>query len=363
MSPTPEHAGERDATTTAEDAHPADDATLGHAERARRARLLATRLAALPIAVERAASAIAPVAVPSYPDGRRPSSTVRLEGGGHAGRGEHVGWTDAAHRDCAERLARLALDRCDTVGAVSALARGELADPYDRAALEAAAIDLALRQAASDPFHLTGLAPRPLRYVVSFERVADPVARARREIAPEPTLELKVDADPTWSEAILAELGTLSRVVVLDYKRTGDVAAHERAHRLLPETLLEDPLPGATPWSASLRRRVSLDATIGSAADVIAEPDPPAAINVKPARVGGVFEALAVVAAAAARGIDVYFGGMFEVGVGRAQLQTLATLLCPDGPNDVAPLATAERTAPRPLRLTIAPRDAGFAAW
>jgi hypothetical protein len=33
---------------------------------------------------------------------------------------------------------------------------------------------------------------------------------------------------------------------------------------------------------------------------------------------------------------------MFEVDVGRTQLRDLAAVLCPDGPNDVAPIPLAE---------------------
>jgi hypothetical protein len=37
------------------------------------------------------------------------------------------------------------------------------------------------------------------------------------------------------------------------------------------------------------------------------------------------------------RGIRMYGGGQFELGPGRRQIQTLASVLYPDGPNDVAP--------------------------
>src|SRR5947208_1404155 len=61
--------------------------------------------------------------------------------------------------------------------------------PYARAALEAAAIDLGLRQARTDLFRLFGVTPQPVRYVVSFGRVADPAAEGRRY----PGVELKID--------------------------------------------------------------------------------------------------------------------------------------------------------------------------
>ncbi len=39
----------------------------------------------------------------------------------------------------------------------------------------------------------------------------------------------------------------------------------------------------------------------------------------------------------AEHGIAIYGGGQFELGPGRGQIQHLASLFHPDGPNDVAP--------------------------
>jgi len=331
-----------------------------HAERARRAAALRRTLAALPLAVEHARCDVHDVPVPSYPDGPRPSSLLQLDGRGASGRGEHVGWTTGAHRAFANAVAALELRACASVGALSTLAREKLAHPYDRAALEAAAIDLALAQAGTDPARLIGHEPRPVRYVLSFERVDDPAARAALEPA---HLELKIDADPAWSGAVWRSLAATGRVAVLDFKLSGSAREHEQAHALVPGALLEDPLPSSEPWSPSLQSHLSLDAAITTAAHVTALDPAPAAVNVKPARIGGVLEALAVVEACATRGIDVYFGGMFEVGIARAQIQLLAALLCPDAPNDVAPIALAGAPADRPPRLDAQPRDAGFAAW
>ena len=72
-------------------------------------------------------------------------------------------------------------------------------------------------------------------------------------------------------------------------------------------------------------------------------------MNLKPARMGGVLEALACATRCAAEGIALYMGGMFEVGVGRTQLRALAALLCPDGPNDIAPLLETVRPARLPV--------------
>lgn len=348
-------------TTDAEPATAGGDDAAALRRTAETAAALRERLAALPLVVEDARCAAFDVAVASYPGGARPSGRIELRGAGEVGRGEHVGWTRDAHLAFGERVRRLPLERCRRVEEVTRLAAGVLDDPYDRAALEAAAIDLALRQAQTSLARLAGSAAATVRYVVSFERVDDPVARAEREIAAGAP-GLKVDADPGWSEETYAALDRLGRVAVLDFKLSGRPAEHERAHRLVPGALLEDPLPGDEPWSAELRRRLSLDAAIVSVRALAALPALPAAVNVKPARMGGVLEALAAVAWSAARGLVPYIGGMFEVGVGRAQLQALAAIVSPDGPNDVAPIGVAGRRPARPPRLPSPVPDAGFAA-
>jgi L-alanine-DL-glutamate epimerase-like enolase superfamily enzyme len=316
---------------------------------------LAARLAALPLVVEHVRCRVAPVAVPTYPSIRRPSSIVTLLGAGTHGSGEHVGWTDQAHA----RFRRSVLDTPRgraSLGDWIAAMRERMAEPYDRAALEAAAIDLALHQHATNLFVLAGVAaPSPVRYVVSFARTPDPGSEAGRH----PAIELKIDADPGWDDAVYAGLAALGRVAVLDFKGTGRVADHLRAHRALPDALLEDPTPDTEPWPPTLLARLSVDAPMTSADALDALPVRPAAVNVKPARMGGVLEALACIGRCTAAGIAVYLGGMFETGVGRAQLRTLASLFAADGPNDIAPLLTAN-IASRPSRLVVDGTRPGF---
>jgi hypothetical protein len=147
---------------------------------------------------------------------------------------------------------------------------------------------------------------------------------------------------------------------VLDFKGAGGAADLERACRV-PRALVEDPPPSA-PLPDALRDRLSADAPITSAGVLDTLPVRPAAVNVKPARMGGVLEALACVAWCDAAGVSVYFGGMFEVGVGRRQLWDLAALLAPDAPNDVAPIAVGEAPALRPARLVVHATQPGFGA-
>ena len=299
--------------------------------------------------IHEAGCEIGEVRLASYPDGARPTSTVRLEGEGRTGRGENVAWTPAAHERFEVKAVPLGTWR---LGEWAAAMGAAVRDPYERAALEAAAIDLALRQQETTLFRLADVEVRPVRYVVSFDKVPDPVQRAEVETA---GVELKIDADPAWDDRTWAALGAMGRVAVLDFKMSGRSADVERAHRAIPGALLED--PGEGPWSGSLARRLTFDIPVTSMRALDGLPARPAAINVKPARMGGVLEALDCVARCAERGIDVYLGGMFEVRVGRAQLRALAALFSPDGPNDIAPLVAPER----PARLPIDAAAPGFA--
>ena len=319
---------------------------------------LRAALGALVFTLEEAAADVAAVDVPSYPDGPRPSSVITLRGAGATGRGEHVAWTETAHVACRDRtLPRVPLGRWELAAWSEALA-SVVVEPYERAALEAAAIDLALRQRQLTLFQLAGREPHPVRYVVSFGQTDDPAAEAARQ----GDVELKVDADPAWPDATFAALARAGRVTILDWKNGGARADHERAHRVLPDTLIEDPRWELAPWSAGVTRRLAADAPLTGATAVHRLPVRPAAANLKPARMGGILEALDGAAACQKLGIAVYLGGMFEVDVGRRQLQALAALICPDGPNDVAPIGRPAETPARPARIDVDALAVGFGA-
>ena len=184
---------------------------------------------------------------------------------------------------------------------------------YRRWAFEAAALDLALKQGRLSLGEALGREPRPVRFVVS-----PPGGLSRRF----PGARLKIDA---------ADLEPGLPVDVVDFKGVGDEALVERALAFYPDALLEDPpcvLDGAA---------VSWDAGIRSAADVGRLPLRPAAINVKPARLGSLRALLELYERCAADGIVLYGGGQHELGPGRRQIQLLAALFHPDAPNDVAP--------------------------
>jgi L-alanine-DL-glutamate epimerase-like enolase superfamily enzyme len=314
---------------------------------------LRARLEALPLRIDSLSVHQSAVALDDYPGGPRPTSTIAMRGGGFTGYGEHVGWTGAEHEAFRESADRVASGNT-TLGA---WARSLASLPtYDRAALEAAALDLALRQNRTTLFELARVAPTLVRYVVSFTPVDDPAAHARLAAAND--LELKIDADPTWDAATWRAIAMAARIAIVDFKMRGEPDDHERACEALVTAWIEDPKPAEMPWSPSLLSRLAADGPVTSVAALGALLPVPAAVNVKAPRMGGVLEAISCLAACESRGLHAYIGGMFEVGIGRRQSLVLAAIACPDGPNDIAPLAGA---APRPPRLEVPVPLAGFA--
>ena len=88
-------------------------------------------------------------------------------------------------------------------------------------------------------------------------------------------------------------------------------------------------------------------------------------LNIKPSRFGPLSRLFECIDASLERGVELYGGGQFELGVGRAQIQEIASLFYPDTPNDVAPPAynSPEPVAGLPQSpLPPPPRRAGFGA-
>jgi hypothetical protein len=132
----------------------------------------------------------------------------------------------------------------------------------------------------------------------------------------------------------------------------GDFApVYEAVLELLPEALIEDP---HEEFADQLPiERVAYDAPIKRASDIGAT----RTINVKPSRIGGLRPLLEVYEHCAANGIVMYGGGMGELGPARKQVQLLASIFHPDGPNDVAP---PPFNPPEPISgLSASPLDVG----
>lgn len=278
----------------------------------------------------------------------RVTTTVVLAGGGEEGRGEDVTYMAEDH----EWFPEIEPPGETTLGAFSAalddvrLFHGEpkmeAFAGYRRWALESAALDLALRQKGVSLGAAVGREYRPVRFVVSTRQDAFPWLEHY------PELELKLDPENDWDRPLMERLAATGRVRVLDFKAhyrgtPVDVVPDPELYRavveLFPDAVLEDgSLEGEC--GAVLRgeaSRLSFDAPIHSAGDVRALAVEPGWLNVKPSRFGTVERLLECIEYCDANGIRMYGGGQFELGVGREQIQVLASLFYADGPNDVAP--------------------------
>jgi len=231
---------------------------------------------------------------------------------------------------------------------------GPIASGFRRWAFEAAALDLALRQAGRSLGAVLGRRPSPVRWVLSI-RLAGPdeassVAPVRERLAMYPGLRFKLDPVADWDARLVAELREIAadRVDVLDFKAhyhgtsvdtVPDPGLYARCIDAWPEAIIEDPdlAPILAPVLADHWGRVSWDAPIHSVDDVTALARPPRVLNIKPARFGSLRELCAMYDYCADHEITMYGGGFFELGPGRGQLQYLASLFHPDGPNDVGP--------------------------
>jgi hypothetical protein len=225
-------------------------------------------------------------------------------------------------------------------------------DDFRRWGFESAGLDLALRQARLSLAGALGLEARPVSFVVSTR------GDAFAWLALDPSLELKLDPAPEWTRDFMERLAATGRVRVLDLKAyyhgtPVDVEPDPELYRaiveLFPDAVIEDAaLNGACREALDgAEDRLSFDAPVHSLADLRALPVEPRWLNVKPSRFGTVERLLETIDFARDRGIRMYGGGQFELGVGRKQIQRLASVLYPDGPNDTAPSAYNEG-GPRP---------------
>jgi hypothetical protein len=303
----------------------------------------------------------------------RHSTTVVLAGGGATGRGEDVSYSpddQTAHR----RLEPLPLRGTRTLAEWSALLDEQELFPeettqraardYRRWAYESALLDLALHQAGATLGQVVGRPYSPLRFVVSSN--LDPA----RWLELYPDVELKVDAGAEWGRADVERLAASGVVRVVDIKGQygADYPQGERdeaglvamAAEILPDAIIEDPStePHVRPAIDGAADRISFDAPVHAVAD-LADLPPIRHLNVKPSRFGTLERLCACLEHCRREGIAMYAGGQYELGVGRAQIQALASLFYPAGPNDCAP---GGYNAPEPTAgLPVSPL--GESAW
>ncbi|MEA2222966.1 MAG: hypothetical protein QOH83_1342 [Solirubrobacteraceae bacterium] len=306
----------------------------------------------------------------------RASVQIRLLGGGADGLGEDV-WPFAEEQDALLAAGpSLPLsgdwtigDFCEHLATLEQWPEPpswEAGRNYRNWAYESAALDLALRQNGRALPEFLGIEPRPVRFVNSLG-LGDPPSfgTVERRLARCPGLRFKLDTDPRWTPALMDDLVATGAVDILDFKgqyglETGEIAAlasmYEHALDRFGDVILEDPhdLPEIARLVAPHTARVSYDAPIHAVADLDATPLASRIVNVKPSRLGGLSALFDLYDHCERQGLSMYGGGMGEIGVGRGQVQLLASMFHPDAPNDVAPAAfnapePADGLGPGPL--------------
>lgn len=265
-------------------------------------------------------------------------TVVVLHGQGEEGRGEEVDYDPYVQQQFQARRVELPLAGRHTLDSFSLLHAGQT--EYRRWAFESAALDLALRQAGTSLGEAIGREPKPLRFVAST-RIAN-VAGWRTLYL---DLRFKLDPDSDWTDEVIA--GVAGVVDTADFKGIyrGEFGSppnpdlYRRIAEAFPDAWLEDPALTAETEHvlAAHRGRITWDAAIHEWSDVEALPFEPRCLNSKPSRFGSVRRLFDFYDACEREGIALYGGGQFELGVGRGQIQLLASLFHADAPNDVAP--------------------------
>jgi L-alanine-DL-glutamate epimerase-like enolase superfamily enzyme len=293
-------------------------------------------------------------------DFTRVSTVLRFRGGdGHEGLGEDVSYDaeDQAALQNAGPVQPLAgswtlesfCDHLATLELWPEPARHDASRQYRVWAYESAALDLALRQAGVPLHEALGRTLSPVRFVVSL-RLGEPATMApiRTRLDRYPDLRFKLDPTPSWDDALVAELVQTGAVDSVDLKglyvgsvvdNPADPVLYRRVAEAFPDAWIEDPAITDATWPVLQphQDRITWDANIHSVDDIVGLPFAPKMVNVKPSRLGGLRPLFAAYEYCEQHGIRMYGGGQFELGVGRGQIQHLASLFHPDGPNDTAP--------------------------
>lgn len=281
----------------------------------------------------------------------RVSTVVVLTGDGHIGRGEDVSYA-TADQDAHQRIDPPRFSGRRTLADWSATLDGVNLFPvppsvpeardYRRWAYESALLDLGLRQAGLTFAQALGREARPVRFCVSPAGAPDGL------LARYPESELKIDAQADWTTDDMNRIAGTGRVRVVDLK--GHYSGEWNRHpddpvtfavavaAAFPDVVLEDPWlgPGMDGFVDAHAERISFDAPVHSLADLRRLPST-GWCNIKPSRFATVARLMECIDHCASNGIRMYGGGQFELGPGRAQIQAVASVLYPDGPNDVAP--------------------------
>jgi hypothetical protein len=294
----------------------------------------------------------------------RLTTLIRVRGGGEEGIGEdvtydaldHVALQDAGPVHDLSGAGTLG-ELCEAIGELDLFPAEpvrEVSRNYRRWAFESAALDLGLRQARKSLAEALGRDAGPVTFVASMRLASldggerSSIEPLRRKLERYPSLRFKLDPANDWDDELIGQLVETGAIDSLDlkgfYKGTPvdvdtDPELYAKLVEAFPEAWLEDPdLTDETrPVLEPHLERVTWDAPIHSVEDIEALPFKPTMVNIKPSRMGGLRSLCAAYDHCAKNAIGAYGGGQWELGIGRGQIQYLASLFHPDTPNDTAP--------------------------
>lgn len=291
----------------------------------------------------------------------RHTTVVQLHGKGLVGEGEDVTYETADQLNFQKAGAYLDFSRvrnleefCEMVAALGLFPEGqppkqEVFRNYRRWAFESAALDLALKQTDMSLAQAINRKPQPVRFVVS-QRLGDPssIDLLQKRLNQYPDLRFKIDLVNDWTDELIRQLVATNAIDTIDFKSfykgtpvdiQTDPELYQKVLDAFPHAWIEDPdvEEETRPILEPHADRITWDAPLHTAEDILNMPFKPKMINVKPSRFGSVQELLKVYELCKKQGIGMYGGGQFELSVGRRQIQYLASLFHPDAPNDISP--------------------------
>lgn len=290
----------------------------------------------------------------------RHTTVVQLHGKNLAGEGEDVTYETPDQTKFQEAGTRIDFTHVKTLGEFCDTVTGldlfpdmpptqETSRRYRRWAFESAALDLALKQSNISLAQALDRQPKPVHFVVS-QRLGDPssIDLLQARLDQYPNLRFKLDLANDWTDNLIQQLVATKAIDTVDFKSfykgtpvdiQTDPALYKKVLNAFPGTWIEDPEVSdetrkiLEPHAA----RITWDAPLHTAEDILNMPFRPKMINVKPSRFGSIKELSKVYELCEKEGIGMYGGGQFELSVGRGQIQYLASLFHPDTPNDVSP--------------------------
>ena len=171
-----------------------------------------------------------------------------------------------------------------------------------------------------------------------------------------PGIEFKLDASERWNKQFVEKLSRKNNVRVVDLKGHYDkegvrMDPDPEVYRLVAEkldALIEDPVLNSETEEIleEHKDRISWDVPITGVEFIENLPFKPEVLNIKPSRFGTVKSLLETIEYCRENDIEMYGGGQFELGIGREHIHALASLFCPDSPNDVAPSVYNQEKVP-----------------